>query len=439
MNNRHSIAISELTSGPWLIDAHAGHLAFQTLMEHGAPVDSVVRPAERKMGFIPLVGLDLPDLTNQVYLALGEVPTQAGVLVIEYDGLLYNYSSRWIEAELRWADRTPEILGVVLKVSGPGGLEHAAYRVSDAVAELKKPVVMYCDHGLLGSSWYLVACHCDQIVASRPTDEIGSIGVYCTFQDWSAGYKKSGVVVEDIYAEQSTEKNLEYRRAKDGDFQPMKALMTQKAERFIEDVKSRRPGVKATKAGDPFKGGLFTADVALELGLVDQVGTLSEAYATVLTLMVESSHAQTNPDTMFGYMKLAALLAVKGLTAEQITQEQIDAINAELTANGIQGLALVSQAQFASAVESANGSTGLQSQLMAQTTQLATITAERDTLKTQVASLEAKVTELGGAPGADPTNPNKTVTETPVGEMTADKLIASLPHNQEFANLPYLK
>ncbi|MFD1143023.1 S49 family peptidase [Larkinella insperata] len=439
MNDRFSIALSELTSGPWLIDAQAGQLAFQTLLEHGAPVDSVARPADRKMGFVPLEAIELPE-EMMATLSLSETPQGAGILVLEYEGLLYNHTSRWIEAELKWAGRIPEILAVVLKVNGPGGLEHAAYRVGDAIDNLDKPVVFYCDHGVAGSAWYLVAIHCAQIIASRPTDEIGSIGVYTSFRDNSAQLQAMGIKEEDIYADQSKEKNYEYRQAKKGNFKPMQALMTRKAQRFIDDVTSRRPGVKATDAGDPTAGGLFTADIALEMGLINSIGNLSDLMATTLTLLADSSPS-TNPpsDSMFGYLKLAALMAVKGVTAEQITPEQIDAINAELTAAGFTGLAVVSQAQFDAAVASSNQLTPVQTQLTAATKELATLRSQVSTLTTEKTQLAAKVAELGEQPGETPSNPTRTTTETipsTEGQLTAEQVVAGLAHNKSLDNNP---
>ena len=447
--NKHTIALAELTSGTWLIEQQAGNLAFATLMEHGAPVDSVSRPNERTFGFI-----STDYLATQ--LGLGSIPEGSGIVVIRLQGMLYEYESVWIEAEIDWADRRAEALAVVLAMNCPGGPEHAAYRVHDALLRCKKPTIAYCDHGLMGSGGLLMAMGADRIVASRFTDEIGSIGAFTTFRDAAGMWKASGYTIKEVYADQSTEKNAEYRAAQAGNFKPMAAQMTRKADDFINLVKARRPKAKATAAGDPFKGGLFSARQALEMGLIDAIEPMDVTLKTVLTLLSTDNSLSLNPDdTMFGYVKLPALLAVAGVQPDQLTDAQVSAINAELTAQGYTGLAVLSQKQFSDAADAATKLTTLQTevtslkaQLAAQpvaaqpdATQLATLQTQLASLTTERDNLKATVATLSALPGAAPT-----VVVTPVdpatpvtgqAQLTAEQIIANLPSSRALDNHPF--
>lgn len=439
--SKHTVALSEL-SGTWLVEQQFAEIAFKTLLEHGAPVDSVTRSPERKFGFIGVGNIAMQ-------LGLTNVPENAGIVVIRLQGMLYEYESYWIQEEIAWASRTQNVLAVVLAMNCPGGPEHAAYRVHDALKQCKKPTTAVCDHGMMGSGGYLMATGADRIVASRVTDEIGSIGAYTTFRDFSSGWQKEGYMVKDIYAQQSTEKNSEYRAAQKGNFKPLEANMTRKAQDFIDLVKSRRPKIKATAAGDPFKGGVFTAVDALAMGLIDAIEPMDLAVQTMLTLFSDDECLLNPNDSMFGYIQLPALAALIGAAAEAITDEQVAAINAELSQKGLSGLALVSQAQFTAAADNANKITALtaerdqlkaklsaqpdQTELNNLKTQLSTITTERDTLKTQVATLG---TQPGAAPTVVPTQVDPAQPSTGA-QLTAEQVIAGLPHSKALDANPF--
>lgn len=438
--SKHTIALQEL-AGTWLVDQHTADLAFRKLMDHGADVDSTARPPERTFGFI-----GVGNIATQ--MGLTSIPETAGLMVISHEGIMHEYHARWIEQEINWAARLESVLGVILAINCPGAPEHSAYRIYDALLRLDKPKLAYCDHGLMGSGGYLMALAADRIVASRRTDEIGSIGAYSTFRDMTGYYESLGYKIKDVYASQSTEKNAVHRAAQQGNFKPLETDLTRKAADFISLVESRRPKLKATKAGDPRKGGLFSAPDALEMGLIDAIEPMDLSIQNMLTLLSEDLSTLNSDNTMFGHIKLPALLAVQGIAPEQITDEQLTAINAELTAKGYTGLAVVTEAQFTAAADSAAKLTAitaerdqLKTQLSAQPdqtelnnlkTQLTTITTERDTLKTQVATLGV---QPGAAPTVVPTQVDPAQPSTGA-QLTAEQIIANLPHNKALENNP---
>lgn len=80
---------------------------------------------------------------------------------------------------------------------------------------------------------------------------------------------------------------------------------------------------------------------------------------------------------MFGFTKLPALAAVKGVAAADITAAQIDAINAELAAEGY-NIGAVSQADFTAAQ---------------------TLQNELTTANTTITTRDEEITRLGKQPG----------------------------------------
>lgn len=280
--NKHQAALHELTTGTWLIDEMAGHLAFRSLLQYGAPDDHATRLTEGKM---EILGIDYA--TRKV--AQGETVPGTGLIVIKHEGMLYSWDARWIERQLAWAKAEKSIVGAVLSLDGPGGTEHAGYRVYDALRAFGKPTTAYCDHGMMGSTLYLAACGCDSIVASRSTDQIGSIGAYTTFRDVEKAETAMGYPTQAIYAPQSTEKNAEYRAGQSGNFKPIEARMKQVAQNFIDLVTERRSGVKAVDGIDPLKGALVTADVALAMGLIDGIADLRTTIDVTLAGCMDES------------------------------------------------------------------------------------------------------------------------------------------------------
>lgn len=432
--NKHTLAAHEL-SGTWLIDQQAGHLLYNALLQHGAP-DNAVLDVRAQLEII-----DIEYVTARV--PIDQPAPTTGLLVIRHEGMLASWDARWIERQLGYGATSDQIVGAVLCLNGPGGPEHAAYRVYDAIKNFKKPVTVYCEHGMLASSLYLVSLAADRVYASRPTDEIGSIGAYTTFRDYTPAQREGGAVVQEIYAPESPRKNIEYREAQKKNFKPIEAKMSRCAQAFIDLVRTHRPDVQAVDGIDPFQGDLVNAEQAVQMKLIDGISDMRDVVESTLLLVDNISYAydstfnQTPNDTMLGYLRLPALLAIKGLTPDKITSEHIAAIQAEFTALGLTGLAVVGATEFEQAATAANQVAELQTKLTEQMglqTQLTTITGERDALQTRVA-------QLGTQPGAMPTNPPKTgeaqpSAESPDAQLTAEQILANLPHNRALDNNP---
>ena len=82
--------------------------------------------------------------------------------------------------------------------------------------------------------------------------------------------EKSGQKVHEIYAEESSDKNLAYRQALTGEYTLIRMRLSHLVAAFHADVKAGRqaPGV--------LTGATFFADKAIENGLADGIATLQE-------------------------------------------------------------------------------------------------------------------------------------------------------------------
>ena len=231
-----------------------------------------------------------------------EIP-KGSTAVIPVSGPILKFSSYYggwassarITQFVMQANANPNIANILFVFDTPGGMVYGTQTAADAISASTKPTLSFVDDGMAASAGYWLAAAAGEIWVSQKTDVVGSIGAYRSFMDASKYYEKLGVKMEEIYADQSTEKNQDYREAMKGNFKPMKEQgLNPIVDAFISAVKEYRGDRLNLKAGDPFKGATYMADEALAIGLIDKVGTIEEAIAH---LQSKSNQSSNKPET----------------------------------------------------------------------------------------------------------------------------------------------
>ena len=174
---------------------------------------------------------------------------------------------------------------VVLRVSSPGGSPSEAERIAGALESCRpsgkdakrKPVIAVIEQ-VGASAAYMVAMHADEVVASRYA-LVGSIGAVMRSFDASDALTRFGVR-ERVYAsgdlKSSNSPWSQNSAAQDANNQ---ALVEQVGNVFKAEVMAAR-GAKLRPSGDMFSGKAWLGADALELGLVDSLGTFEQLKAT---------------------------------------------------------------------------------------------------------------------------------------------------------------
>lgn len=189
------------------------------------------------------------------------------------------------------ADNDRSIDAIILKIDSPGGMVNGSQTFADAILKCSKPVIAFIQDGMCASAAYWIASCCDEIVSSHDTNTIGNIGVYCTLADFKSYYEKQGLPVHEIYAEQSTEKNAGYKDAMKGDYTKIqKGDLNLIAAKFIESVQTNRKGKLNLSIADPFKGDTYQASRAIEIGLIDRIGSFDDAINSALLMCNEGEN-----------------------------------------------------------------------------------------------------------------------------------------------------
>ena len=195
------------------------------------------------------------------------------------EGTMCSYGTEEIAAVIREAADAKNVVGTRLDIDSGGGAVDAIAPMLDAIAYSRqkgKPVVASCD--LCASAAYYVACHCDEVVADNQISaEFGSIGVMMQFPDYAKYYEQKGIKIHTIYSDLSDWKNAPFEAARKGDYKSIRQeTLNPLARQFQEAVKSRRPGLKLDVEGI-VSGRMFFARDALQVGLIDRVGTAAVA------------------------------------------------------------------------------------------------------------------------------------------------------------------
>lgn len=172
-----------------------------------------------------------------------------------------------------------KIKGTILILDTPGGQVEGTQTAADAVAyhASKKPIISFVQDGMMASAGYWLGAAATKIIASHNTCMIGSIGVMAKLAD-SATQPKAHI----IYADQSSEKNKDFQDAMGGKYDALRQnILNPLAENFIGAIQAARSSKINLKAGDPYKGKLYMAYEALNIGLIDSIGTLEDCIAAI--------------------------------------------------------------------------------------------------------------------------------------------------------------
>jgi protease-4 len=175
------------------------------------------------------------------------------------------------------AAKDSSIKAVVLRVDSPGGSAVASEIILDATRRVKarKPLVVSMGD-VAGSGGYYVTCAADTIFADEATIT-GSIGVVSGKLATNGVFKKVGITFK------SYQRGANAGMLASGEvFTPaertrMQDYMDEIYKVFKGHVVAAR-GTKLKKPIDEMAGGrVYTGKQALELGLVDRIGTLEDA------------------------------------------------------------------------------------------------------------------------------------------------------------------
>lgn len=361
---------------------------------------------------------DIPEATtNSQYISVLSIKTP----LYKYDQYCGPVGTRTMTRVLKEWEANDNIVGVVLDIDCPGGQVNGLAEFSKFLNNYSKPLVAYTDGTLASAAFYIAAACSGGIVVNEHADFIGSIGTMLHYVDLDAYYKEQGVIVEDLYATGSTRKNEEVRAMKK-DNNPnliIKNILDPYRDQFVSDMNAYRPGMN----NEVFDGAIYKPKKALDLGLIDQIGTMQTAFDKVIELSKANTQNSNQITNTMTTKKLPRVEAVLGLEAPLaitengsfLNQEQLDAVEGRLDALETENSDLSTQLSEATTAHT-TAVAAIQNQLTEANNSLTTVEASVDavlesaglpvtgTLAEKLTAINAYATKKGAEDGASHTN-----------------------------------
>lgn len=346
--------------------------------------------------------------------SIAVIPVSGAIMQEDYCGAPGTKTlAKWVKD----ANAAENIIATLLLINSPGGSVAGTFEFADVIRSSSKPVLSFVE-GLAASAGYGIASAGREVWASHRTVEVGSIGTMIQLADYSGWLENEGIKEHFIYATASTDKNATYHEALKGNYKPMiKEILDPTNAIFHDTVKSNRPGLKVdAKSNEPLTGKVYLAETAMDLGLIDRIGTFEQAVERLQELAAEgnTNRVTSSYNHNHNMKKLltswATLVAFFGFTSaegatetnEEMTSEHLTRLNAELSR--LQAVEADFNALKQTAQTTSDALTKATDDLTAAQSTITTLTTDRDAWK---ATAEA----YGSQPGAIGTTPPKQGTD----------------------------
>lgn len=331
-----------------------------------------------------------------------------------------------------------KISGVILDIDSGGGQASGTRELRELILNYPKPIVTY-SNGNIGSAAYWLASASKYIVLNENADLTGSIGAMLKYVNLDGILINQGAVIEDLYAEGSPRKNEEVRALIDNKDTSVliKNILNPLQGVFASDVKLSRPQLNDSV----FEGAVYFPKEALAEKLVDQFGTMKTAFDKVISLSKSNKSNNSNSNTM-QTKQLPKLQAVLGLTAPLaitdngsfLNAEQLDSLESRYAA--LESSEATLQTQLTEAQNNTelqgqlttaqNAMTGVGTSVDAMLAEAGVTVSATATVTEKLTALSAKVTEMAGKDGSDPTK----VKVDPAAPKSESYVDATASHNQ---------
>jgi protease-4 len=218
-------------------------------------------------------------------------PQCACVALIDVDGILVNetvngpYASgenpvAAFHEKLAAAGADPRVCAVVVRINSPGGGVAASQMMRHELVSFRqrtgRPVVAcLMDVGAGGAYYLATACN---VVYAQPGTVTGGIGVIFNVYNLRDAMAQFNVIGQAVRAGDNIDLGSPVHGIDKDSRRILQGVADEFHQQFRNDVLASRP-LQAPVTDEVFDGRIFTASQALNLGLVDRVGSLEDALA----------------------------------------------------------------------------------------------------------------------------------------------------------------
>lgn len=186
------------------------------------------------------------------------------------------YGSKDHKRMMERAAKDSRCRGHILLINSGGGMVGTLMDYREAInycLERGQDVVAVVDECAASAACF-TANMTSRIFATRPTDELGSLGMFATFTTIKDGtvLPYTNEVVHIRYAPQSTDKNYELREAANGNLKPIDNMLKEDLAQILADTEKDRPSIKKEQE----TGKMYAAEDVIG-SMVDEIGGMDAA------------------------------------------------------------------------------------------------------------------------------------------------------------------
>ena len=184
-----------------------------------------------------------------------------------------------VREELDRARKDDQVRAILLRIDSPGGSATASDQIYTELVRFREERSVPIVAQLLetaASGGYYVAMAADTVQA-HPTTVTGSIGVIFTSLNFAGLMEKLGIEDQTLTAGVYKDAGSPFRRLTAVERVQLQSVVDDLHVRFREVVSQGRPELDVARVNELADGRIYSAPQALEMGLVDSIGSLEEA------------------------------------------------------------------------------------------------------------------------------------------------------------------
>jgi protease-4 len=197
------------------------------------------------------------------------------VAIIDVQGVIVD--SEDIVRQLNKYEDDGSVKALILRIDTPGGGVAASQEIYDGILKFKESgkAVIVSMGAIAASGGYYIACAADTIMAN-PGTLTGSIGVIFSFPTFEKLMETVGIELEVFKAGELKDVGNYSREVTPEEREMLQAAIDDTYDQFINVIAETRE-MEIEHVREMSDGSIYTGRQALELGLIDELGTYEDA------------------------------------------------------------------------------------------------------------------------------------------------------------------
>ena len=199
---------------------------------------------------------------------------EIGIITIDYPIT----SSEGFSRELDYLINDKNLKNIIIRLNTPGGGVAASQEIfSRIIKERQDNDINFISSisSVAASGGYYIAIATNKIFAN-PGSITGSIGVIMEYPIVEELMDKIGIEFNTIKSSEYKDSGSPFREMTENENLYFQDLINDLYEQFVEEVSNQRD-IPITKVKDIANGKIFSGKQALEIGLIDTLGTINDA------------------------------------------------------------------------------------------------------------------------------------------------------------------